>query len=127
MVDTRDILLKAAEDVQQGMWCRGGWFRNIHSGTYLMRMPDMWGSRQTLDYLTRHQRCAGGSLALATANAGGDYKSWVDTLSAVGATIRQTCDCAGHLQGHNDHCLSDDPFEAGQQLAELFRTTAESL
>lgn len=126
MVETRDILLKAAEDVQQGMWCKTSTFRV--NGEARLVTDLLYGDSNfdfidpiTLDQAMASKRCAQGSLGVATMLLGGRFDEYTAALTAVQDRIGTL------LWVYNDDHLPDDPFEAGQQLAELFRTTAESL
>lgn len=123
MTDTKDILLKAAEDVQSGMWCKRDYFVTEDPVHYID--VDIFDGTLKTGAAQASKRCAHGSLALATRLLGGDTN---DYRFAADAAVRQLWKL-GHssLVEFNDDHLPDDPFEAGQQLAELFRTTAESL
>jgi hypothetical protein len=117
----KDILLKAAEDVQSGMWCKGDYFREapeVYDGTLF--------SDDLIDAALASHRCAEGSLMVATKLLGGTRTDWMKTSTAVSGRLRET-GYFGGLIGFNDENLPDDPFEAGQILAELFRSTAEAL
>jgi hypothetical protein len=117
----KDILLKAAEDVQSGMWCKGAYFREapeVHDGTLF--------SEDLIDAALASHRCAEGSLMVAAKLLGGTQTDWSKASLAVSGRLRRK-GYQGGLIGFNDEKLPDDPFEAGQQLAELFRSTAEAL
>lgn len=140
-VSISDILIKAAEDVQQGMWCRNDWFRGDDGERWAE--TELFSGFLSVEKAQGLQRCAEGSVALATLLLGGtvsDFDAAVDDVRtnlpnsrACGCDPATACrcdSCASHpisLAHHNDKHLPDDPFEAGQTLAELFRTTAESL
>ena len=130
-VETRDILLKAAEDVTQGMWCKGTWF-DVADFIDISMNPDhvLFDGRLTVEVAQKHERCAEGSVALATALLGGGSEDYDRAVEAVQRRVGACPEIHGehYLRTHNDICLEGfDPFEAGQQLAELFRSTAESL
>jgi hypothetical protein len=125
-VETKDILFKAAEDVQQGMWCKGSWFHL--DGMHWANPFTLIEGGDNVERATASERCAEGSIALATRLLGGTNADFEKARYKVETQIS----CEGHagratLAEHNDYCLGDDPFEAGQQLAELFRATAEAL
>jgi hypothetical protein len=122
-VESKDILLKAAEDVQQGMWCKGSWFHD--SGYGLSRVLE--AAEEEVALLAASRRCAQGSLVLATRLLGGTEDDYLDAENAVDNRLMSHVGWWSGLIAYNDDSLPDDPFEAGQQLAELFRTTAEAL
>lgn len=118
----KDILLKAAEDVQSGMWCKDFYFATDTNACDL----DVLTGTLALKEALASKRCAHGSLALATKLLGGSVDEYE---YASGAVIDRLVEY-DHLDGlvhFNDEVLPDDPFEAGQELAELFRKTAEGL
>ena len=146
---THDILIKAAEDVQEGMWCTGQWFTNNPS---ILNFPNMvreesYGSDEAFDLqmtaskLSKMHRCAEGSIALATIMAGLGKGAFTLAIGAVNKNLRNHCDrCkrdedlyggpsgTGHssLNNHNDaHMAGMESFDAGQHLAEIFRDTAD--
>jgi hypothetical protein len=124
-VDTRDILLKAAEDVTQGMWCRGHYFMDEAEELFpeaLFRSS----STELLDLAQNSRRCAHGSLVVATLLLGGSLNDYTAVDRAVHSRVTSFTEASG-LIAYNDDILPDDPFEAGQQLAELFRMTVEAL
>lgn len=129
---TKDILIKAAEDVQQGMWCQGALFK--------MAWPadDIFVSSHVKELAQKAPRCAEGSINLATALSGGDWADAEKAIHAVNAVLGEFCDEKIHfgedllpcntLYHHNDHHMDDmDSFEAGQHLAEIFRVAASRL
>lgn len=128
-VETRDILLKAAEDVQSGMWCKRGWFVD-ESGAEHQNGAALWETNRLLALSVEEamsmRRCGGGSILLATALLGGDWEDANAAIGIIDSALRMSAKAAG-LPSFNDEILPDDPFEAGQQLAELFRQTAEAL
>jgi len=145
-----DILTKASEDVKQGMWCTNHAFLEAE-----MRMErelpnhqlyaTLWPSSQydegfvdviTIDEALASHRCAEGSLALATALAGGGKDDFAAVLSWVNDALPAMClvdpgDC-NVLHEHNDYHILDYPdreltvvnhekaFEAGEHFAEVF-------
>lgn len=118
-VDVRDILLKAAEDVQSGMWCKGAFFENHKSYTDRALIVGLL----PLDKAMASKRCARGSLAVATKLLGGTVEEY-DAVESVAtdAALRRG---ARSLVEFNDG-FPDDPFEAGQQLAAFFRQAADA-
>lgn len=132
-VETRDILLKAAEDVTQGMWCRGTWFQDPDDEAQIWSADELFGvsfdkkvGELPLDHAIKSRRCAEGSLALAAKLLGGGFGDYRTAKRAVDRRL-ELQGHVGSLMAFNDAHLPNDPFEAGQQLAELFRTTAEAL
>lgn len=132
-VDTTDILLKAAEDVQSGMWCKGAMFESAGQPTTVV----LGYTNLSADELGRMKRCAVGSIALATILFGGKSPDYHDACERVAALIELPADVLpptlatpafgeGTVIAFNDYVLVDDPFEAGQELAELFRRAAEA-
>jgi hypothetical protein len=137
----KDILLKAAEDVQSGMWCQGRWFIDEDGKGYSDGDLMIFGGL-TMEKALKSHRCAEGSIALSTQLLGGVVYDYEAALAEVGKTLEArpyppTTACAfdndhSHqsirlLSHFNDIHLPGDPFEAGQILAELFRSTAEAL
>ena len=134
-----DILIKAAEDVQQGMWCRGAWFTNTpgedEDGILLEDAFSMRLINISAEGLAKMNRCAEGSIALATIQAGLRRSDYEATLSAVQSNLNSHCErCenrsenAPSLNLHNDsHMAVMESFDAGQHLAEIFRDTAEKV
>lgn len=127
MVDVKDILYKAAEDVQSGMWCKGSWLQTSEGDIY-DSFP--WAINLATAPLNNLNRCAEGSIGVAVALIGGGRSEWEAATRAVSRNLPD-CDCLppGHtsIPHFNDDHLPDDPFEAGAQLAELFRSTADAL
>ena len=119
-VTTKDILYKAAEDVQQGMWCMGQWFED-QGEVSVTRVYDKLTDRLSVEQMQSSPRCAEGSLVLSTRLLGGTAEDYGKAVGAVEARIDRA------LFIFNDHSLPNDPFSAGQQLAELFRSTADAL
>lgn len=133
----RCILLKAAEDVQSGMWCKGDYYAvEIDENRHVTDAP-FWGpthlfTNRAFETVADKYRRAEGSLALVTWQLGGNHRDYRRASQAVRKTLHERFgeDDYGYpmmLHEFNDDHLPDDPFEAGQQLAELFRSTAESL
>lgn len=126
-VEIRDILLKAAEDVQSGMWCKGEWYAGLSQEEFQPWNIDLETALAT-------QRCAEGSIGVAILLLGAGEGEFLDTQAAINRHLSEGNSCTiaclnyeNPLVHLNDRHLPDDPFEAGQQLAELFRQTAESL
>lgn len=134
----RDILIKAAEDVQQGLWCTGHWFYDDknHVG-YLADHIFAKGTGLTLEDAALMRKCAEGSVAYATVQAGGGVQDYQKVIKLVNANVPDCDDCYDAfdarfnpktLNHYNDvHLDSMDQFGSGQKLAELFRKTADSL
>lgn len=145
----KDILLKAAEDVQQGLWCSGSWFSEFgDSGPsyadnefFDLVRPESGSEHRSMaveDFSSYH-RCAEGSIALATAMAGYGPNMYRSAVKAVEDHMKDSNLCPlklpHSLSSHNDTCILSMffdttetlPFDAGQHLAELFRSTAEAL
>jgi hypothetical protein len=123
---TKDIILKAAEDVGSGMWCRNEWFSGVRSDDTTSRHSVAFAADVTIEQLQESKRCAEGSIQLATRLLGGGSDDSEAAIMAVEKEMRSRGAHGGALFSYNDH-LPDDPFEAGQQLADLFRETAETL
>ncbi len=136
-----DVLRKAGEDVQQGMWCQTAWFTDtpdIEDDSGLSWAPEeVFDFHMTVEQLSEYHRCAEGSIILATKIAGLDLEAYQLAVEAVDNNLVSHCDdcreSAEHgtevaLHEHNDGHMSDmDPFEAGQHLSEIFRDTADRL
>ena len=119
----KDILLKAAEDVQQGMWCRGVWF---HGHIDTASAQDLLSGELTADDAQKMHRCAEGSIALATAMLGGDYSTYLTTLGHAADHINH--EAGEFVSDHNDKCMKGmDAFDAGQEWATIFRRAADAL
>ena len=118
----RDILIKAAEDVQSGMWCKGHYFHDAETVHY----GNLFSDDDLLSDALASRRCAEGSLMVATKLLGGSRSDYANASEALHQRLREL-DLAYSLIAYNDEELPDDPFDAGQQLAELFRNTAEAL
>lgn len=130
MIDTADILRKAASEVESsGMWCAGAMFANrrddeaSYRGTGWSTVTDL--DQAAYDDLAGKYRCAQGSIHLASLQLGGGWEETRKAIGAVEIALGRT------LFGFNDIDLSinrqADPFTAGQALAEVFRQTADSL
>ena len=151
-----DILIKSAEDVQQGMWCTGAWFTNKRQISMEMQEnpldvaniaetevaygdSEVFDNELSVDHLKSLQRCAEGSIALATIIAGENSMMYRKAVKAVERVLPDHCESCARtsvdypdqpvsLNAHNDgHLYSVDEFEAGQKLSELFRDTAEKI
>lgn len=142
----RDILIKSAEGIQEGMWCTGEWFTNSPQGdmddkSFLNVLPDdVFDGQETLlnsaqiDNLTKLHRCAEGELMLRTLMLGGTQSDYIAVERAVHGAVVDLCDrCSGRkdsgrtnsfdVSDHNDTCMSGlDPFTAGQQWSDIFRS-----
>lgn len=121
----RDILVKAAEDIQEGMWCRGSAFFDEISCSQFPPEAMFDEEFLTLETATRSRRCAQGELALAAKRLGGDVDDFAHAESYV-RTHLGNCRC-GSVWSHNDHCMDTlDVFSAGQEWARIFREVAEA-
>ncbi len=137
-----DILIKAAEDVQEGMWCIGAWFTSNpdnEDNEFVVSPETAFSPRQTVAKLSKLHRCAEGSILLSTRMAGHGIGVYHQALHAVQNNLKADCESCRRQSGtpslnyHNDTCLSrretgvteEHQFEAGQRLAELFRVSAD--
>lgn len=145
----RDIIIKSAEGIQEGMWCKGEWFVSTPLGLesdedWQNMLPDeIFGddgkvalSNAQVGVLTSMYRCAEGELMLRTAVLGGTQSDFLVIEGAVSKAITERCErCAllsekGEEEGysydvfdHNDVCMvSLDAFTAGQQWSDIFRS-----
>lgn len=121
----KDVLLKAAEDVQAGMWCQHTLFK-IPGGKLVeyMRVEELLGVR----------RCAEGSIYLASRLLIKDPTEANILAGKASNAVHEYADKHQSFGDHqrlwqfNDYALPrDDPFEAGQRLASLFREVEASL
>ena len=149
---TSDILIKAAEDVQEGMWCTGQWFTNnaaiAEYPNNTLEQEESYGSDEAFDMqmtagkLSKLHRCAEGSIALSAIIAGLGKGAFYLAIGAVNKNLRNHCDrCktdedlygvdssgVASLNNHNDaHMAGMDSFSAGTHLAEIFRDTADKV
>lgn len=125
----KDILLKAASDVEQGMHCKGAWFKPFlkegESSVIAAFLKDI-----TIEQMEKSQRCAGGSLALSTRLLGGNEDDLFEAIKIVEDEIQIQSPYGHHrvtLYTYNDALLPHDPFAAGQKLSELFRAAADRI
>lgn len=135
----KDILLKAAEDVQGGMWCQGALFAG-NNNLY----GEIFVSRPALEEAQGKLRCAEGSVGLAAALQGFPEEIAQAAILHVCEVLPDLCDQKGPgrdirtdefttrpcdtLFHHNDHHMDGmGYFEAGQHLAEIFRVAADRL
>lgn len=132
-VGVKDILIKAAEDVQSGMWCKGDYFgdridekRNVVE-PYMFGPSALFAESGGFEYVANRYRCAEASLALVTWQLGGSEHNYCAALRVVNDTLAARYGGAEppRLHEFNDYTLPDDPFEAGQALADLFREAAD--
>ena len=135
----KDILIKSAEGIQEGMWCRGAWFTSsVVEGD---GASSNWTDTSILQgylepgFAVSLHRCAQGEIALRTVMAGGQQSDYDAIDRAVSRTIRDEGSCVLSHEGvhnsavpnHNDVCMSElDSFAAGQEWARIFREVAES-
>ena len=138
--ELHDVLIKAGEDVQQGMWCMGSWFSEqadwrLSDDGLSWAPEEVFTLQLTVEKLSKLHRCAEGSIALATITAGLPLSVYQQAVGAVDKNLDNHCDkCeAAHssetvLHEHNDgHMEYMNPFEAGQHLSEIFRATADRI
>lgn len=129
MIDTADILRKAAEDVQPGVWCQGAMFHE-EDGHLLTQTP---GAYFDLDRALASKRCAVGSIAIATQLLGGNYYDYQNALQRLSMWIDlpegiepPTTHAEHVVITFNDYVLDvTDPVGSGARLAELMRTAAD--
>lgn len=106
----RDILIKSAEGIKEGMWCRGAWFAPKLSGEGKSRDAEdgyggesalpwrtTWWATMTWTEITEQEmlemlgtayRCAEGEVAYRTALAGGSYDDVRHIFAEVNAYLR---------------------------------------
>lgn len=121
----KDILVKAAEGIQEGLWCRGVKFLGFTPEQALL--GEMYGTSLTLDMVRPVQRCALGELEFRTAELGGKFSDFSAVRYVVSEAVNEACDMphGAAIVDHNDKCLYDaDIFTAGQEWAEIFRKAA---
>lgn len=140
----RDILIKSAEGIQEGMWCVGNWFSPIpHTSDQYVSIlspgleilwDDEYSQREEIDLeaLSKSYRCVEGELALRTVLLGGTYDDFHRLELVLGGVISKTCEVCKRSQdsfeevdlfNHNDFCMEGkDAFTAGQEWAEIFRS-----
>lgn len=134
MADSTDILIKAAEDVSSGMWCKGAMFRvegEIKGETFIP------GVDLDVDEALKMKRCALGSIAVATGQLGGGNSDYLEACQRVANhldlemdpfDLPGLADCGEAVVAfYNDTLLPDDPFEAGSKLSDLFRRAAATV
>lgn len=138
----RDILVKAAEGIQEGMWCRNAAFRepdqDADEGETWAGSLFGTSSKWSLAMAASAERCATGELAYRTAQLGGKFGDYYTICGYVGDVIAEECSVRVHeredddgedqITWHNDRCLpfAMDAFSAGQEWARIFRQVAES-
>ncbi len=135
-----DVLRKAGEDVQQGMWCQASWFTDkpgIHDDGLSWAPEEVFDFGMSVERLSKYYRCAEGSIILATRIAGLELEVYEAAVGAVDYNLTECCEQCRHsstqgvaiaLHEHNDlHMDGMDPFEAGHHLSEIFRDTADRL
>ena len=152
----KDILIKAAEDVQQGMWCVGKWFSHrgfsdcdLFPGAFPHYNPSPAIRKLSIDHRLElaqgSERCAEGSIALATALLGGTHNDYLEAIRAVEqekdpGDPKMMIEDYGGLADYNDTRLVEvvrdgetvsitegSRFAAGQILAGIFRSAADKL
>ena len=144
----RDILIKSAEGIQEGMWCRGQWFAKEIDNAY-DAIEDCASSsprelifdddgqlvidQEQLLSIASQYRCVEGEIAYRTALQHGTYDDYLAIEDAVLTSVVETCDyCKTRssemrrtisLYEHNDNCMEGyDAFTAGQEWSEIFRS-----
>lgn len=133
-MDSTDILLKAAEDVTQGMWCKGAMFRHEGEDQGVTLLP---GFDLDVDEALRMKRCALGSIAVATVQLGGGNNDYVEACQRVANHLDIDVDPfdlpaladngEAVIAFYNDTQLPDDPFDAGARLSDVFRRAAATV
>lgn len=121
----RDILIKAAEGIQEGMWCRHTAFSVPMKGS--MGTNTIFNGDLTLDEALSSYRCAMGELGLRTVQLGGNGDDYFEARAAVTRVllvIKCNGECVGSISSHNDYCMKGDAFSAGQEWAEMFRAAS---
>lgn len=144
----RDILIKSAEGIQEGMWCRGQWFAreitpsglavdNLDSHAPNEIMFDVESGKLIMDAealmgIASKHRCVEGEVAYRTALLGGSYQDYLEVLAVASVAVLESCSrCRDALEDgdnaplfqHNDECMKKlDVFTAGQQWADIFRS-----
>lgn len=137
----RDILIKSAEGIQEGMWCVGNWFSPVphtsekYASSYGAGLEILWddqySQREEIDLgaLSKSYRCVEGELAFRTILLGGTYDDFHHLELVVGNAVDKVCGaCRGveddtDLFNHNDFCMEGkDSFTAGQEWADIFRS-----
>lgn len=135
----RDILIKSAEGIQEGMWCKGKWFAPQRTsdgagfseeGEYCDNVSLLFESKVTsaaLSYAASSYRCVEGEIAYRTFLLGGNEVDYEILIDVVTEAVRAKCErCEGRdedLWNHNDQCMDDyDAFTAGVEWATTFRS-----
>lgn len=140
----RDILIKSAEGIQEGMWCIGNWFSPIphtseqYASSYGPGLEILWDDEYSqreeidLEALSKSYRCVEGELAFRTILLGGTYDDFHYLELVLGGAVAETCGMCRKsiteyedldLFNHNDFCMDHkDAFTAGQEWAEIFRS-----
>lgn len=137
----RDILIKAAEGIQEGMWCVGDWFSSLPATNphYISfngpMVDDLFeeDSELELEALSKMYRCVEGELAFRTLILGGTLSDYSAVEKLVNDRLPEICEnCKqrkardGELDlfDHNDQCMGPDKdvFTAGQEWADIFRS-----
>lgn len=137
--EIHDVLIKAGEDVQQGMWCTGAWFtEDAENDDGLSWAPEeAFKLTMTVESLSKLHRCAEGSIALATITARLPLSVYHHAVGKVENNLPNHCGSCDKnkmlgadypLHEHNDgHMKEMDPFTAGQHLAWVFQDTADRM
>ena len=151
---SKDILYKAAEDVQRGLWCRGNWFlgedgeemRSWDQQAYTWLDDDQQEAlfetefsyieeddirrtlpmEERLEWLSRSKKCAEGSIFFAAMFLGYGRDQAEHAVRMV-EEHGEVPVRFGSLIDYNDSGLPNNIFDAGSILAEHFRKAADSL
>jgi hypothetical protein len=132
--DVNDVLLKAAEDVSQGLWCRNALFLDSDGDEAHYEVGGDETTAELYERVSHFRRCAEGSLFVASLLLAENWDQ-LDGLTyrsreRVTAVLRKRCPACrdravAAVHYHNDHHMTDlDAFEAGQEWAEIFREAA---
>ena len=131
---TVDILRKAAEDIrQEGVWCRGAWFR-LGAGPDNEHVPAdlLVDNTLTINQALQGQRCAEGAIALAAKQQGWGPAQYRLAVAAVQDQLLADTGQASKLNFWNDDANFDtdgtpQPLRDGHQVADLFTRTADRI
>jgi hypothetical protein len=126
----KDILLKGSELAAEGQHCFGTWFRTTGDARKSFSDDEIFDKSFSLDRALHSTRCAEGDLALAAFMLGGDWGRYWDAVMVVSQHLGR--DLAawndGTLRSSVRHLREKQAqIEAGRQVAELFRTVADTL
>jgi hypothetical protein len=151
---TKDILIKAAEDVERGLWCEGSWFQvdgatmppvvkgwfgshwNLDDQTIETQpawsldeeatfgMADAVGADLVTEWLDKSKKCAEGSILFSTLLLGGGKGDYYKAVNVVESTQLD----GRSLNEFNDTDLdSRYPKGSGMELGSMFRRAADTI